>query len=88
MRVPRTFVFVDISGFTNFTNENGDDAAGRLLASWRAVTRDVASETGVRIAKWLGDGCMLVAVDHEMLCAFVWSCRNALRLPVPRFLSV
>ena len=43
MRVPRTFVFVDISGFTNFTNENGDDAAGRLLASWRAVTRDVAS---------------------------------------------
>lgn len=65
MRVPRTFVFVDISGFTNFTNENGDDAAGRLLASWRAVTRDVASETGVRIAKWLGDGCMLVAVDQR-----------------------
>ena len=65
MRVPRTFVFVDISGFTNFTNENGDDAAGRLLASWRAVTRDVASETGVRIAKWLGDGCMIVAVDQR-----------------------
>ena len=65
MRVPRTFVFVDISGFTNFTAENGDDAAGRLLASWRAVTRDVASETGVRIAKWLGDGCMLVAVDQR-----------------------
>lgn len=64
MRVPRTFVFVDISGFTNFTTSNGDDAAGRLLASWRAVTRDVASETGVRIAKWLGDGCMIVAVDQ------------------------
>ena len=70
MRVPRTFVFVDISGFTNFTNENGDDAAGRLLASWRAVTRDVASETGVRIAKWLGDGCMIVAVDQRDAITF------------------
>ena len=70
MRVPRTFVFVDISGFTNFTNENGDDAAGRLLASWRAVTREVASETGVRIAKWLGDGCMLVAVDQRDAITF------------------
>jgi adenylate cyclase len=70
MRVPRTFVFVDISGFTNFTTENGDDAAGRLLASWRAVTRDVASETGVRIAKWLGDGCMIVAVDQRDAVTF------------------
>ncbi len=70
MRIPRTFVFVDISGFTNFTAENGDDAAGRLLASWRAVTRDVASETGVRIAKWLGDGCMLVAVDQRDAVTF------------------
>ncbi|CAB4599990.1 unannotated protein [freshwater metagenome] len=70
MRVPRTFVFVDISGFTNFTTENGDDAAGRLLASWRAVTRDVASETGVRIAKWLGDGCMIVAVDQRDAITF------------------
>jgi len=70
MRVPRTFVFVDISGFTNFTSENGDDAAGRLLSSWRAVTRDVASETGVRIAKWLGDGCMIVAVDQRDAVTF------------------
>ena len=31
MRVPRTFVFVDLSGFTNYTAEHGDDAAGRLL---------------------------------------------------------
>ena len=70
MRVPRTFVFVDISGFTRFTTENGDDAAGRLLASWRAVTRDTASETGVRIAKWLGDGCMVVAVDQRDAVTF------------------
>jgi len=70
MRVPRTFVFVDISGFTNFTTSQGDDAAGRLLASWRAVTRDVASDTGVRIAKWLGDGCMVVAVEQRDAVTF------------------
>jgi adenylate cyclase len=70
MRVPRTFIFVDISGFTNFTTENGDDEAGRLLAAWRSVTREVASDTGVRIAKWLGDGCMLVAVDQRDAITF------------------
>ena len=70
MRVPRTFVFVDISGFTNFTTTNGDVAAGDLLATWRRVTRDLASETGVRIAKWLGDGCMIVAVDQRDAIAF------------------
>ena len=37
-RVPRTFLFVDLSGFTNYTAANGDDAAGALLASFRALT--------------------------------------------------
>ena len=64
MRVPRTFVFADLSGFTNFTAAHGDDAAAHLLSSFRAVVREVASDRGVRVAKWLGDGCMIVAVDH------------------------
>jgi class 3 adenylate cyclase len=65
MRVPRTFIFVDLAGFTNFTAENGDDAAGRLLANFRSIVREVMSARGVRIAKWLGDGCMIVAVDSR-----------------------
>jgi adenylate cyclase len=64
MRVPRTFVFVDLGGFTIYTAEHGDDAAGHILSSFRAIARDVTSERGVRIAKWLGDGCMIVAVDQ------------------------
>jgi adenylate cyclase len=64
MRVPRTFVFVDLSGFTSFTASQGDDAAGRLLAQFRNLIRQVASDRGVRVAKWLGDGCMLVSVDQ------------------------
>lgn len=70
MRVPRTFAFVDLSGFTNYTAAYGDDAAGRLLGAFRALTREIASERGVRIAKWLGDGCMIVSVDQEACIAF------------------
>ena len=76
MRVPRTFVFVDISGFTNFTTTNGDVAAGELLSNWRRITRDLASETGVRIAKWLGDGCMIVAVDPMDAVTFAMRLQN------------
>jgi adenylate cyclase len=71
MRVPRTFVFVDLSGFTNYTAAFGDDAAGRLLGTFRTIVREVASDRGVRIAKWLGDGCMIVAVDQPDAISFV-----------------
>ena len=33
--------------------------------------RTVASDRGVRIAKWLGDGCMIVAVDQRDAIEFV-----------------
>ncbi len=65
MRVLRTYVFLDLSGFTNYTAAFGDDAAGRLLSAFRTIVREVASERGVRIAKWLGDGCMVVGVDQS-----------------------
>ena len=70
MRVPRTFAFVDLSGFTNYTAAFGDDAAGRILSAFRTITREIASERGVRIAKWLGDGCMIVSVDQTACIAF------------------
>jgi class 3 adenylate cyclase len=70
MRVPRTFAFVDLSGFTNYTAAYGDDAAGRILSAFRSLVREIASERGVRIAKWLGDGCMMVSVDQAAAIAF------------------
>ena len=70
MRVPRTFAFVDLSGFTNYTAAFGDDAAGRLLSAFRMLVREIASERGVRIAKWLGDGCMIVSVDQGNAISF------------------
>ena len=39
-------------------------------ASSAPVTRRLASERGVRVAKWLGDGCMVVAIDQEDMIAF------------------
>jgi adenylate cyclase len=71
MRVPRTFVFVDLSDFTNYTAAYGDEAAARLLGAFRSIVRSVASERGVRIAKWLGDGCMIVSVHQRDAIAFV-----------------
>ncbi len=63
MRVPRTFLFCDLTGFTNYTAVHGDDAAGEILANFRAEVRRSTSERGVRVAKWLGDGAMVVALD-------------------------
>jgi class 3 adenylate cyclase len=65
MRVDRWFAFVDLAGFTSFGDEFGDDESVRVLTTFRGATREVATEFGVRIAKWLGDGCMLVSVDPE-----------------------
>ena len=83
MRVPRTFVFLDLSGFTNYTAAFGDDAAGRLLSAFRTIVREVASDRGVRIAKWLGDGCMVVAVEQADAIAFTLDledrCRRGVR---------
>ena len=64
-RVDRTFAFIDLSGFTAYTDANGDDEAVKVLSGFRGAVRDIASRRAVRIAKWLGDGAMLVAVEAE-----------------------
>lgn len=71
VRVPRTFAFVDLSGFTNYTAAYGDEAGGRILGTFRGLVREVASDRGVRIAKWLGDGCMIVGVEQRGVIEFV-----------------
>jgi len=71
MRVRRTFAFVDLCGFTALTDTHGDDEAVAVLATFRFALRDVCSRRGVRIAKWLGDGAMLVCVDTAPAVATV-----------------
>lgn len=64
-RVQRTFAFVDVSGFTAFTDSRGDAAAVHVLETIRGSIRRLSSVHGVRIAKWLGDGAMIVGVEPE-----------------------
>jgi class 3 adenylate cyclase len=71
VRVARWFAFVDLSGFTSFSDEHGDDESVRVLTEFRHAVRKVATDFGVRIAKWLGDGCMLVSVDPAQLVGAV-----------------
>jgi adenylate cyclase len=67
MRVRRYFAFVDLCGFTRFTEVHGDEESVALLAGFRTLVRVVASEHGVRVAKWLGDGAMFVSTDGSAL---------------------
>jgi adenylate cyclase len=71
MRVERSFAFLDLCGFTRFTSSEGDDQATTVLAGFRGYVRDIASRRGVRVAKWLGDGAMIVAVEPGPLVAAV-----------------
>jgi adenylate cyclase len=48
LQIERTFCFADLSGFTRFT---------------RRESREVAARRGVRVAKWLGDGVMMVGTE-------------------------
>jgi class 3 adenylate cyclase len=69
--VDYTFGFLDISGFTAYCEKEGEHAAIELLTRFRLLTRSVAVRRGVRVAKWLGDGVMLVAADQGPAVATV-----------------
>jgi class 3 adenylate cyclase/YHS domain-containing protein len=69
VRVRRTFAFVDLSGFTAMTEAEGDERAVGVLAVFRSTLREICSRRAVRIAKWLGDGAMLVSVESKPLVA-------------------
>ena len=71
MRVHRSFAFVDILGFTALTEHEGDEHAVEVLAAFRRLLRDICGRRGVRIAKWLGDGAMLVGVETQPLLATI-----------------
>jgi adenylate cyclase len=78
MRVNRTFCFLDLCGFTSFTDEHGDQEAVAVLGHLRAVLRAQAENDGVRVTKWLGDGAMLSGVDATAVIACAASVRDVL----------
>lgn len=71
MRVQRCFGFVDLCGFTAFTERFGEERTVVVLADFRRLMREIAARRGVRVTKWLGDGAMLSASDAESVVAMV-----------------
>ena len=80
----RCFAFIDLSGFTALTETEGDERAVIALNAFRTLVRDICSRRGVRIAKWLGDGAMLVNLETRPVVAAALEMQNAVaRTPVP-----
>ncbi|MSO18482.1 MAG: hypothetical protein CK520_05015 [Actinobacteria bacterium] len=67
MRVERSFAFLDLCGFTRFTDLHGDGEAVIALTQFRNSVREIASIYAVRVDKWLGDGVMLVSPTRRRL---------------------
>jgi class 3 adenylate cyclase len=71
MRVERCFSFVDLCGFTAFTEHQGDERTVVVLAAFRTRVREIAARRGVRVTKWLGDGAMLSSPDTPGVASMV-----------------
>ena len=85
MRVTRSFVFLDLCGFTAYTESHGDREAVAIVAMLRATLRASAEEHGVRVTKWLGDGAMLSGTDARRVAACAVEVRDAIahQSPLP-----
>jgi class 3 adenylate cyclase len=71
MRVERCFGFLDLCGFTAFTERFGEERTVVVLANFRTALREIAARRTVRVTKWLGDGAMISAADAESVVAMV-----------------
>ena len=69
---PPAVSFLDLTGYTRLTEEQGDAAAADLAAELRALVRRSSMEHGGESVKWLGDGVMFYFSDptNSVLAAF------------------
>jgi class 3 adenylate cyclase len=56
---PPAMCFLDLSGYTRLTEEQGDEAAAEMAATLGRLVQRSANAHGGRPVKWLGDGVML-----------------------------
>lgn len=76
--VVRTFLIADVRGYTRYTQEQGDEAAARLTATFASLSRRDVDAYGGRVVEMRGD---------EVLAVFA-SARQALRAAVALQASV
>ena len=68
----RTFLIADVRGYTLFTQERGDEAAGKLAAKFADIAREGVEARGGTLLELRGD---------EALCVFS-SARDAIRAAI------
>jgi class 3 adenylate cyclase len=59
MRITPAICFMDISGFTDLTEQRGDEAAADLAKRLAPLVTRTAERHGGKVVKYLGDGVML-----------------------------
>jgi adenylate cyclase len=57
---PPAVCFVDLTGYTRLTEEQGDEVAARLAGSLAALVEDISRRHDGRPVRWLGDGGMFL----------------------------
>jgi adenylate cyclase len=55
---PPAICFVDLTGYTQLTEERGDEAAADVAGRLAALVTDISRSRGGRPVRWLGDGGM------------------------------
>ena len=71
MRITPAICFMDISGFTDLTEQRGDEAAADLASRMAPLVRRTTERHGGKVVKYLGDGVMLYfgSADDAVLAA-------------------
>jgi adenylate cyclase len=62
---PPAVCFVDLTGYTRLTEEQGDEVAARLAASLATLVEEISRRHGGRAVRWLGDGGMFFFPDPK-----------------------
>jgi adenylate cyclase len=55
---PPAICFVDLTGYTQLTEERGDEVAANVASRLAALVNDISRSRGGRPVRWLGDGGM------------------------------
>jgi adenylate cyclase len=55
---PPAICFVDLTGYTQLTEERGDEVAAQVAGRLAALVNDISRSRGGRPVRWLGDGGM------------------------------
>ena len=72
-------VFVDVAGFTTYTERAGDDAAREMLAKLSALVEQKVRASKGEVVKELGDGFLLVFPSASQAVRGALSLRDAIK---------